>query len=69
MPRDKTSFHEWLLTEINAVLGRHVVPPPLLLWCDGKPHIAVVLAQQMLQIPDAAAYVLLHVEGVRHPES
>jgi hypothetical protein len=34
MPRDKTSFHEWLVTEINAVLGRHVAPPPLLLWCD-----------------------------------
>jgi hypothetical protein len=34
MARDRTSFHEWLATEIDAVLERQTVPPPLLLWCD-----------------------------------
>jgi hypothetical protein len=34
MPRHKTSFHQWLVSEIDAVLGRQTSPPPLLLWCD-----------------------------------
>ena len=34
MSRDKTSFHEWLWTEINGILGRQSPVPPLLLWCD-----------------------------------
>ena len=50
-----------VLQTANAVLARVISG-------YSKPHIAVVLAQQMLQIPDAAAYVLLHVEGVRHSE-
>jgi len=36
MPRDKSSFHEWLLTEIEGVLGRKATVPPLLLWCDSS---------------------------------
>lgn len=34
MPRHKTSFHEWLVAEIDAIIGRQTSPPPLLLWCD-----------------------------------
>jgi hypothetical protein len=34
MARDKSSFHEWLATEINGVLGRQTTPAPFLLWCD-----------------------------------
>jgi hypothetical protein len=30
------SFRDWLVKEINDVLGRKSAPPPLLVWCD--PH-------------------------------
>jgi len=28
------SFREWLVGEIEAVLGRNTSPPPFLIWCD-----------------------------------
>lgn len=34
MAKLTNSFRDWLCLAIREVLGRHSIPPPLLLWCD-----------------------------------
>jgi len=34
MNASKGSFREWLVNEIETVLGQQTSPPPLLIWCD-----------------------------------
>src|SRR5437879_6368803 len=45
MPRDKTSFHEWLGAEIDGILGRQSPVPPLFIWCDpGRQWLDLLLS-------------------------